>query len=158
MRIFIIAILSFGLKFSFGQKLDINSLEKILYSSFSSADSLLKKSKFGLADKKYADGYYNYYYTSYEKADSTVQLLRSLTIMDVYSNADTSRFILYRTYNKKDQEEMQLQLISEGYQLIKRTVNDFEYRKRDQAITNRIVEKDVGGIRKVTVYEFELGR
>jgi hypothetical protein len=129
-----------------------------LHSSFASADSLLKKSKFGLADKKTGDGYYNYYYTSYEKVDSTTQLLRSLTIMDIYDNTDTSRFILYRTYNKKDQEEMQLQLAVEGYLLTKRTGNDFAYKKGDHTITNRIVEKDVGGIRKVTVYEFEMGR
>ena len=143
---------------SFAQKLDISSLEKILYSSIASADSLIKKSKFELADKKSESGYYNYYYTSFEKADSATQLLRSLTIIDVYASADTSRFMLYRTYNKKDQEDMQLQLTSAGYQLVKRTVNDFEYKKEEHKITNRIVEKDVGGIRKVMVYEFELGR
>lgn len=119
---------------------------------------MLKKSKFGLADKSSADGYYNYYYTSFEKKDSITQLLRSLTIMDVYTTSDTSRFILYRTYNKKDQEEMQVQLVSEGYQLTKRTGNDFTYKKGTSTIINRISEKEAGGGRKVTVYEFELGR
>ena len=121
------------------------------------ADALLKKSKFGLAEKNSANGYFNYYYTSYEKPDSNTQLLRSLTIMDVYSGADTSRFILYRTYHKKDQEELQLQLTTAGYQLTKRSVNDFTYKRGDHTIINRIAEKDAG-VRKITVYEFELGR
>lgn len=158
MKLVLSAALCLSIQFSFAQKLDINSLETILYASVNAADALLKKSKFGLADKKYADGYLNYYYTSYEKPDSNMQLLRSLTIMDVYSGTDTSRFILYRTYNKKDQEELQLQLTIAGYVLTKRSVNDFTYKRGDHTIINRIAEKDVGGIRKVTVYEFELGR
>ena len=157
MKFILSAALCLSIQFLLAQKLSIKSLETILYSSLGSADSLLKKSKFGLADKSSADGYYNYYYTSFEKQDSLTQSLRSLTIMDVYSNSDTSRFILYRTYNKKDQEEMQLQLASEGYQLTKRTGNDFAYKKGDSTILNRIAEKDAG-VRKVTVYEFELGR
>lgn len=158
MKFILSAALCLSIQFSFAQKLDIKSLETILYSSVNAADALLQKSKFGLAEKKSADGYHNYYYTSYEKPDSNVQLFRSLTIMDVYSGADTSRFILYRTYNKKDQEELQLQLTVAGYVLTKRSVNDFTYSKGDQSIVNRIAEKDAGGIRKVTVYEFELGR
>ncbi len=158
MRITFSLLICFCFQCSFAQKLSINSLETILYSSFTSADSLLKKSKFGLADKSSADGYYNYYYTSFEKKDSITQLLRSLTIMDVYTTSDTSRFILYRTYNKKDQEEMQVQLASEGYLLTKRTGNDFTYKKGSSTIINRIGEKEAGGARKVTVYEFELGR
>ena len=158
MKFILSAVLCLSIQFSFAQKLDINSLETILYSSVNAADALLKKSKFGLAEKKSADGYFNYYYTSYEKPDSTTQLLRSLTIMDVYSGTDTSRFILYRTYNKKDQEELQLQLTVAGYVITKRSVNDFTYTRGDHTIINRIAEKDIGGIRKVTVYEFELGR
>ena len=158
MKFILSAALCLSTQFSFAQKLDINSLETILFSSVNAADALLKKSKFGLTEKKSADGYHNYYYTSYEKPDSNMQLLRSLTIMDVYDGADTSRFILYRTYNKKDQEELLLQLAVAGYALTKRTVNDFTYKKGDHTIINRIAEKDVGGIRKVTVYEFELGR
>lgn len=157
MRFILCAALCLFIQFSFAQKLDINSLETILNSSVNAADAILKKSKFGLAEKKSADGYHNYYYTSYEKPDSTVQLFRSLTIMDVYSGADTSRFILYRTYNKRDQDELQLQLTVAGYVLTKRAVNDFTYTKGHHTIVNRIAEKDAG-IRKVTVYEFELGR
>ena len=158
MKFILSAALCLSIQFSFAQKLDINSLETILYSSVNASDALLKKSKFGLAEKKSAGGYNNYYYTSYENPDSNMQLLRSLTIMDVYDRADTSRFILYRTYNKKDQEELQLQLTVAGYLLTKRSVNDFTYAKGDHTIINRIAEKDIGGIRKVTVYEFELGR
>jgi len=158
MKFILSTALCLSIQFSFAQKLDITSLEIILYSPVNAADALLKKSKFGLTEKKSADGYSNYYYTSYEKPDSNMQLLRSLTIMDVYDRTDTSRFILYRTYNKKDQEELLLQLSVAGYGLTKRTVNDFSYKKGDHTIINRIVEKDVGGIRKVTVYEFELGR
>ena len=158
MKLILSAALCFSIQFLFAQKLDINSLETILYSCVNTADALLKKSKFGLAEKKSESGYHNYYYTSYEKPDSTVQLLRTLTIMDVYSGTDTTRFMLYRTYNKKDQEELQLQLTVAGYVLTKRSANDFTYKRGDHTIINRIAEKDAGGTRKVTVYEFELGR
>jgi hypothetical protein len=157
MKYILSAALCFCLQFTFGQKLDIISLEKILNASFSSADSLLKKSKFAMAEKRSADNYFNYYYTSYEKVDSA-QLIRSLTIMDVFEASDTSRFILYRTYTKKDQDELELQLTTAGYVLTKRTGNDFTYKKGDQTITNRILEKNLGSTRKVKVYEFELGR
>lgn len=136
----------------------ITSLETILYSSFASADSLLKQAKFKLADKETGKGYHNYYYTSYEKVDSVKQLLRSLSIMDVFDGADTSRLILYRTYNRNDQDEMKLQLIANGYELFKRSGNDFLYKRENYLVTNKISEKNVPGSNPVTAYEFELGR
>ena len=155
---FILSVALFScFQFSFAQKLDIASLENILHASLNKADTLLKRAKFGLADKKTEGGYYNAYYTAFEKVDST-ELLRTLTIMEVYEGADTFRFMLYRTYNKKDQDELQAQLTTAGYQLVKRAANDFTYKKREQMIVNRMVEKDVGGTRKVMVYEFELAR
>ena len=151
-------MLCFCLQFSFGQKLGITSLETILHSSFTAADSLLKEAKFKLADKETGKGYHNYYYTSYETVDSLKQLLRSLSLMDVFDGPDTSRFILYRTYHKNDQEEMKRQLIANGYELIKRSANDFVYKKENYLVTNRIAEKNVPGGKPVTAYEFELGR
>jgi phosphoribosylaminoimidazole-succinocarboxamide synthase len=158
MKIFFSAALCFCLQSSFGQKLGITSLETILYASFTAADSLLKEAKFKLADKETGKGYHNYYYTSYEKVDSAKQLLRSLSLMDVFDGPDTSRFILYRTYNKNDQEEMKRQLIANGYELFKRSANDFIYKKESYLVTNRISEKNVPGSKPVTAYEFELGR
>ena len=157
MRNVVLILFCFCIQVSYAQKLSITSLETILQSPLNTADGLLKNSKFSLADKKSADNYFNYYYTSYEKIDST-QLIRSLTIMDVFEDRDTSRFILYRTYTQKDQDELVTQLAVAGYVITKRTVNDFTYSKGEQTIINRIAEKDVGGIRKVKVYEFELGR
>ena len=151
-------MLCFCLQSSFGQKLGITSLETILYSSFASADSLLKQAKFKLADKETGNGYHNYYYTSYEKVDSVKQLLRSLSIMDVFDGADTSRLMLYRTYNKNDQEEMIKQLLTAGYIIFKRSGNEFIYTKGDRTITNKISEKKAPGGKPVTAYEFELGR
>jgi hypothetical protein len=78
--------------------------------------------------------------------------------MDIYSGADTSILILYRTYYKEDQEEMNKQLLSRGYELIKRSQNDFIYKKENYTITNKISEKAVPGGKPVTAYEFELGR
>ena len=158
MKIFLSVALCFCLQSLVGQKLNISSLEKILYSSFTSADSLLKKANFKLADKETGKGYHNYYYTSYEKVDSVKQLLRSLSFMDVYDGADTSRLILYRTYNKDDQEEMKKQLLANGYELFKRSANDFIYKKDNYIVTNKIAEKNVPGSKPVTAYEFELGR
>jgi hypothetical protein len=158
MKMFFSIVLCFCLQSLCGQKLSITSLETILYSTFTSADSLLKEAKFKLADKESAKGYHNYYYTSYEKVDSVKQLLRSLSLMDVYDGPDTSRLILYRTYNKNDQEEMKRQLIANGYELFKRSGNDFVYKKEKYLVTNKISEKSVPGSRPVTAYEFELGR
>ena len=158
MKIFFSIVLCFCLQSSFGQKLGITSLETILYSSFTLADSLLKEAKFKLADKETGKGYNNYYYTSYEKVDSVKQLLRSLSLMDVFDGPDTSRFILYRTYDKNDQEEMKRQLIANGYELFKRSGNDFVYKRENYLVTNRISEKNLPGSKPVTAYEFELGR
>ena len=157
MKIVYLVLFGFCIQHSYAQKLTIGSLETILHASYSTADDLLKKSKFALADKKIENNYFNYYYTSYEKVDST-QLLRSLTMMEVFEDRDTSRFILYRTYTQKDQDELAIQLTAAGYTLAKRTLNDFTYQKGERTIINRIVEKDVGGIRKDKVFEFELGR
>jgi len=131
MKVFFSMALCFCMQSSFGQKLSITSLETILYSSFTAADSLLKEAKFKLADKETGKGYHNYYYTSYQMVDGAKQLLRSLSLMDVYDGPDTSRLILYRTYNKDDQEEMKRQLIATGYALFKRSANDFVYKKEN---------------------------
>lgn len=151
-------LLCFCLQHLFAQKLNIGSLETILKSSFAVADSLLKDSKFRVSDKQTGNGFYNYYYTSYENPNTPRQILRSVSLMDVYSNGDTSRLILYRTYNKNDQEEMKAQLLAAGYELKKRAGNNFVYKKGDLTITNKITEKNLPGSKPVTAYEFELGR
>lgn len=158
MKVIIVILLCSSSYFSFSQKLDIVSLETILNSSFVSADSILKNLKFGLLEKEKGDGYYNYYYTSYENPNTPKQILRSLSLMDVYNNSDTSRLILYRTYNKNDQDELVKQMLASGYEINKRTGNSFFYKKGDLIITNKITEKNVPGGKPVTAYEFELGR
>ncbi len=158
MKIIITAFICLSFQFSFSQKIDIGSLEKILNFPFSSADSLLKTLKFGLAEKETGKGYYNYYYTSYEHPNTPRQIIRSLSLMDVYNDSDTSRLILYRTYNKNDQEELVMQMLASGYEISKRVGNNFTYRKDDLVITNKITEKNVPGSKPVTAYEFELGR
>lgn len=152
------AALCFSLQFSFAQKLDINSLEKILYSSVKSADSLLKRSKFQLSDKDKGEGYCNYYYTSYERKELVKHLLRSLSFMDVYGSTDTSRLVLYRTYYENEQEELKKQLLANGYELSSQSGNNFIYKKGNYTITNKISEKTVPGSKPTKAYEFELGR
>ncbi len=165
MKIIFSLLLCICFQFSFAQKLDINSLEKILYSSVKSADSLLKKSRFTLSDKKtYAskevkgEGYNDYYYTSYERQDMIKHLLRSLSIMDVYSATDTTRLILYRTYYEDEQEELKKQLLANGYELSGETENNFVYKKGNSTITNKISDKTVKGGKTTKAYEFELAR
>ena len=158
MKIIFSVLVCFYFQYSFAQKLDINSLEKILYSSVRSADSLLKKSKFSLSDKEKGKDYSNYYYTSYERQDLVKHLLRSLSFMDVYSGSDTTRLVLYRTYYESEQEEMKKQLLANGYELFKSSGNDFIYKKENYTIANRVTDKTVKGGKPVTAYEFELGR
>jgi hypothetical protein len=158
MKILFSVMACFCFQISFAQRLDINSLEKLLDAPVRSADTLLKNSKFNLSDKETGKGYSNYYYTSYERKDLVKHFLRSVSFMDVYSESDTSRLILYRTYDEKEQEEMQNQLLASGYQLSSSTANNFIYKKENYTITNKIVLKAVKGSKPVTAYEFELGR
>ena len=143
---------------SVGQKLDINTLEKITYASVHSADSLLKESKFFLSDKQVTKDYVNYYYTSYERKDLFEHMLRSLTFMDVYDGTDTSRLILYRTYYENEEEELKKQLLANGYELKEQTGNRYVYKKDGFTIINKIAEKKLVGNKPRTAYEFELGR
>jgi hypothetical protein len=140
------------------QRLDIASLEKLLNVSVRSADTLLRNYKFNLADKEAGKGYTNYYYTSYERKDLVKHVLRSISFMDVYNETDTSRLILYRTYEENEQEEMKTELIIKGYQLVSSTANNFVYKKEDYTITNKITVKTAKGAKPLTAYEFELGR
>ena len=158
MKIIFLVMICFCSQFSFSQKLDINSLEKLLNASVRAADILLKNSHFTLSDKEIAKGYSNYYYTSYERQDLTKHLLRSVSFMDVYDGADTSRLILYRTYYEDEQEELRKQLLTNGYELFNSTSNNFIYKKGDHTITNKITVKTAQGSKPVTAYEFELGR
>ena len=158
MKIIFTVLICFCFLVSFSQKLDINSLEKLLNASVRAADTLLKNSHFTLSDKEIAKGYSNYYYTSYEKQDLGKQLLRSVSFMDVYDGADTSRLVLYRTYYEDEQEELRKQLLTNGYELVSSTGNNFIYKKGDQKITNKIALKTAKGSKPVTAYEFELGR
>jgi hypothetical protein len=158
MKIIFSVLICFCFQVSFSQKLDINSLEKLLNASVRDADTLLKNSHFTLSDKDIAKGYSNYYYTSYEKQDLGKQLLRSVSFMDVYDGADTSRLILYRTYYENEQEELKKQLLVNGYELFSSIDNNFIYKKGDYTITNKITVKTAQGSKPVTAYEFELGR
>ena len=158
MKIIFTVLICFCFQLSFSQKLDINSLEKLLNASVRAADTLLKNSHFTLSDKEIAKGYSNYYYTSYERQDITKQFLRSVSFMDVYDGADTSRLVLYRTYYEDEQEELRKQLLTNGYELISSTGNNFIYKKGDQKVTNKIALKTAKGSKPVTAYEFELGR
>ena len=151
-------LVCFCFQSSFAQRLDINSLEKLLDLPVRSADTLLRNSRFSLSDKETGKGYINYYYTSYERKDLVNHLLRSLSFMDVYSGADTARLILYRTYDAKEEGELQNQLLANGYQLSGSTDNNFIFKKENYTITNKIVLKTVKGSKPVTAYEFELGR
>jgi hypothetical protein len=158
MKIIFTVLLFLFVQFSFAQKLNINSLETITYSSVTKADSLLKRFNFFLSDKQTGKDYNNYYYTSYERRDLFKHLLRSLSFMDVYSGKDTSRLVLYRTYYEDEQEELKKQLIAGGYQLQNRKGNDFVYKKGELTITNKISEKNMNRGKPMIAYEFELGR
>jgi hypothetical protein len=158
MKILFPVLICFCFQISFAQRLDINSLEKLLNSHVRSADTLLRNSKFSLSDKEIGKGYSNYYYTSYERKDLVKHVLRSVSFMDVYSETDTSRLILYRTYDEKEEEELKQQLLANGYRLFSGTANNFIYKKENYTITNKITVKTVKGSKPVTAYEFELGR
>lgn len=165
MKIIFSLLLCMCFQLSFAQKLDINSLEKILYLSINSADSLLKRSKFTLSDKRTyvskevkGEGYNDYYYTSYERQDMVKHLLRSLSIMDVFSAADTTRLVLYRTYYEDEQQELKKQLLSNGYELSGEAENNFVYKRGNYTIINKITDKTVPGGKSTKAYEFELGR
>lgn len=155
---FIFTLLICGcLQLVYGQKLTINTLEKITYSSVLAADSLLKASQFQLTEKQSGKGYTNYYYTSYERKDLFEHMLRSLSFMDVYNNRDTSRLVLYRTYYKDEFEEMKKQLLANGYEMQQQRGNDLIYKKDGFTIINKTAEKKLKA-RTMTAYEFELGR
>ncbi len=158
MKFIISAALCFFVQITFAQKLDLTTLEKIASVPVRSADSLLKKSKFVLSEKKVDKDYLNYYYTSYERRDLFEHMLRSLSFMDVYDNGDTSRLLLYRTYYKDDQEELTKQLLANGYELKEQVGNSYVYKKDAFTITNKISEKKIVGGKSKTAYEFELGR
>lgn len=158
MKMIFSVIVCFCFQISSAQRLDINTLEKLLDAPVFSADTLLRNSKFSLSDKETGKGYINYYYTSYERKDLVNHLLRSLSFMDVYSDRDTSRLILYRTYEEKEEEDLQNQLLANGYQLSGSSANNFIYKRENFTITNKIVLKTVKGSKPVTAYEFELGR
>ena len=158
MKIIFAVMVCFCFQASFAQRLDINSLEKLLDAPVRSADTLLRNSRFNLSDKETGKGYINYYYTSYERKDLVNHLLRSLSFMDVYSDSDTSRLVLYRTYDEKEEDELKNQLLANGYTLFSSTANNFTYKKENYTITNKITLKTVKGSKPVTAFEFELGR
>jgi hypothetical protein len=143
---------------SSAQQIKVEDLETLLFSSAANANKILQLAKFKLADKESGKDYNNYYYTSYEKKDSNLVIIRSVSFMDVYSGNDTSRLLLYRTYNKNDQEEMKKQLLVNGYELTKRSANDFYYKKGNYSVLNRITEKQSAENKPVIAYEFEMGR
>lgn len=158
MKMLFTGVVCFCFQVSFAQRLDINTLERILNSPVRTADTLLRYYKFNIADKETGKGYINYYYTSYERKDLVNHLLRSLSLMDIYNETDTSRLILYRTYDDKEQEDLKNQLISNGYLLISSTANNFIYKKEDHTITNKISVKTAKGTKPLIAYEFELGK
>jgi hypothetical protein len=158
MKLIVAILFCFNFQQLGAQKLDINTLERITYSSVRQADSMLNGSKFRLTEKQSGKGYTNYYYTSYERKELFEHMLRSLSFMDVYNGTDTSRLVLYRTYYKDEYEEMEKQLIDNGYEMQKQSGNELIYKKAGYTIISKISDKKVKGAKTMTAYEFELGR
>lgn len=149
--------------FTNAQKLTMPELYSLLDLSNDKIDTLMKQKKYRLLQKDIDSTSSQLYYNNLERNPEGPDWVRSVTCVDVVIKDIRSRLVTYRTYRKKEYEEILAWFLRNGFM----TRNKEEFKNGDTHITYSDGSKSVlvktekqqlpSGV-KVLSYEFEIGK
>lgn len=145
------------------QKLGLPDLYNILDLSQDKIDTLMKQKRYRLLQKEIDSTSSEYYYNNLEHNAEGPDWVRSVTVAEVSVKDVRSRLVTYRTYRKKEYEELMGWLLRSGF----RTTNREEFKDgtlhsnysdgQKNVLVKVVRQKMPSGV-FVLSYEFEIGK
>lgn len=124
-------------------------------------DTLLKRKTFRLLEKEKEENLNLVYYTSLEKTPEGATWVRSITYIDATSKNAKGRLVTYRTYRKKEYQEMMAWLLKNNFHTAFR--NEMEnsthtqYTDGKETILFKVTKQKLPSGTMVLSYEVEVG-
>jgi len=146
---------------AFSQKLTLPDLNRLLYMNAGEMNSWLLERGYRLSYNDSSATGINRYYDTFRGKDSTTQV-HSLSYSLARVNGYEGILMLYRTYDKKEQEGFLDYLKANGFVLADSYRSDnaenYIYKKESVTIRNVIAVHELEDKRKITSYSIETGR
>ena len=146
----------------FSQPVGVPQLIDMLSWTPKRIDTTLKKDGYVLMQKDVDSASSLFQYSWFDKQDDGKAVVRSFIFMDVKVRKLASRLITYRTYNKKEYQEIAAWLLANNYQATAQY--DFKeaqhtlYSNGTQTIRVKVITTALKGGNKYVAYELELGK
>jgi len=124
-------------------------------------DTLLKRKAFRLLEKEKEDNLNLVYYTSLEKTPDGATWVRSITFIDADLKNVKGRLVTYRTYRKKEYQEMMVWLLNNNFHTSSK--NEMEnsthtkYSNGKEEILFKVTKQHLPSGTMVWSYEVEVG-
>ena len=153
-------LISISLK---AQALDFPSLFKLLDTEPALIDTVMKSKHYNILQRDKDSTSLQYYYNNVERGGEGVpNWVRSVTYAQVSVNAISSRLITYRTYRKKEYQELMAWLLNNNFH----TTKSYDFDKEKHTIFSdgsrnvllKIGPKSLPNGTKVLAYELEIGK
>lgn len=143
------------------QTLSISELKEITKMKIDQIDTLMKRKKFRLLEKD-TDSVSNLvYYNSVEKTPEGATWVRSLTYIDAVIKNRQGRMVTYRTYRKKEYQEMMGWLLKNNFHTASRSEMDnktlTKYTNGKEEIIFKVTKQKLPSGTMVLSYEVEVG-
>lgn len=143
------------------QSLTIPELKQISQMPAEKIDTLLKRKSFRLLEKEKEDNLNLVYYTSLEKTPEGATWVRSITYIDATSKNAKGRLITYRTYRKKEYQDMMAWLLNNNFHTKSRTemkeTTHTIYTDGNEEILFKVTKQKLPSGTMVLSYEVEVG-
>jgi hypothetical protein len=143
------------------QSLTIAELKQISQMPAEKIDTLLKRKNFRLLEKEKEDNLNLVYYTSLEKTPEGATWVRSITYIDAISKNAKGRLVTYRTYRKKEYQEMMAWLLNNNFHTASRTEMEgsthTKYTDSKEEILFKVTKQKLPSGTMVLSYEVEVG-
>ena len=145
------------------QALDFPSLFKLLDTEPALIDTVMKSKHYNILQRDKDSTSLQYYYNNVERGGEGVpNWVRSVTYAQVSVNTISSRLITYRTYRKKEYQELMAWLLNNNFHTTK--TYDFDKEKHtifsdgSRTVLLKIGPKALPNGTKVLAYELEIGK
>jgi len=145
------------------QALDFPTLFKLLDTDPALVDTVMKSKHYNVLQRDKDSTSFQYYYNNVERGGEGVpNWVRSITYAQVTVNTISSRLITYRTYRKKEYQELMAWLLNNNFHTTKTYGFDKEkhtiFSDGSRTILLKIGPKALPNGTKVLAYELEIGK
>ena len=144
------------------QKITVPELWKVLDLSTDKIDTLMKQKNYRLLQKETDTGAFQLYYSNLERNPEGPDWVRSVTYTEVTVKQTKSRLLVYRTYRKKEYQEIMEWLLNNNFKTIKRenfgiSIHSI-YDDGSRTILVKQIKQKLPSGANVWSYEFEMGK